>query len=354
MTLTGCSGTPIISSYTDVNFDYELNPGIDTIEVNSTWVDAGVKLFIDDIEVNVTSINNYIKEYRIGDYQVEYVLEYEGISYKVYRHVKVIDETNPEITLLPGLDTVIIGSEWIDGGVEVTDNSLETLDVIVTGKVNTDVESSYEITYIAIDSSGNADKVHRTVHVVRDNFVAESSIGDVLQGEVGDVFKVKGIVHAKSYYCYMITDGIDHLIIYDFYNLDMINIGDEIVLKGTFNLYRSAPELENSTFEIISVENDYGVPRTKSILDLKNETVQYGGSYLLTGYLELKDGEHILSDIHGNELTLYYRCHTHELKEYLNKYITINVSYITLDVVSYMGTGEDVYVLTDTEIEGLD
>jgi xanthosine utilization system XapX-like protein len=77
----------------------------------------------------------------------------------------VIDQTPPVLTLNLGIDTILVGEEWIDESATVIDNSNEAIEIVVTGSVNTSVAGTYEITYTATDSSGNTSSIKRFVTV---------------------------------------------------------------------------------------------------------------------------------------------------------------------------------------------
>ena len=142
-----------------------LNPGIDTVEINGTWTDAGAYLrteeddlvFFSDDEVDITVL---------GEYTIEYEKTFEEKLYKVTRMVVVLDETDPIVSLLSGLDTIQLNNDWVDGGCEVIDNSLEILTCSTESTVDTTTLGVYEVLYTAEDSSGNIGEITRIVTVV--------------------------------------------------------------------------------------------------------------------------------------------------------------------------------------------
>ena len=78
----------------------------------------------------------------------------------------VIDETSPVLKLNPGVDTINVGQNWIDSGIEVSDNGEDDYTLTVSGNVNIDIPGSYIITYSATDSSGNISVLTRIVNVI--------------------------------------------------------------------------------------------------------------------------------------------------------------------------------------------
>ncbi|QMS85657.1 anthrax toxin lethal factor-related metalloendopeptidase [Candidatus Xianfuyuplasma coldseepsis] len=77
------------------------------------------------------------------------------------------DTTPPIITLLGGDEViVVVGDHYYEYGAEVTDDVDSDLIVTISGEVNTEEYGTYDITYTAVDSSGNvATPVTRTVIV---------------------------------------------------------------------------------------------------------------------------------------------------------------------------------------------
>lgn len=143
----------------------ELNEGQDTVEINSTWVDAGAKLVVNETEYEMDTTNS-VDVSTLGLYEITYTYEYNDNTYEVIRYVIVVDQTRPVITLNPGIDTIKVGDNWVDAGASVTDNSDETLTIVTTGEVDTSTAGTYQITYTATDSSGNTLSIIRFVTVI--------------------------------------------------------------------------------------------------------------------------------------------------------------------------------------------
>lgn len=155
--LIGCEKTPKIEMI--------LGVGQDTVEINTEWLDAGATLKVENKSYNA-EVDEEVDTTTIGLYKIEYHYKYKGKEYKMTRYVQVVDQTKPEIQLNPGIDTIKVGEEWTDARATVTDNSLEELQIIITGEVDTNKIGTYEIVYKATDSSGNTSLVTRYVHVV--------------------------------------------------------------------------------------------------------------------------------------------------------------------------------------------
>lgn len=144
----------------------ELNPGVDTIEVNTSFVDAGVNAYYGDFILEATILENTVDITKIGVYYISYQVSYGSEVKEIFRVVFVIDTISPEISLSPGIDTLVLGETWVDAGVIISDNSEEEIVAEVKGTVNVNEVGTYEITYEAIDSSGNKSVIVRYVHII--------------------------------------------------------------------------------------------------------------------------------------------------------------------------------------------
>ena len=165
--LSGCDliGTTPPDEVVVVDVDLILTEGQDTVEINTTWVDAGAEFFIDDQSLTVVGVGT-VDTNSLGLYQIEYSYAYEGIIYSITRFVIVVDQIQPDINMNAGLDTIHIGDIWEDAGASVTDNSGEELLIVVDGTVDVNTLGEYMITYTAEDSSGNIQTETRYVNIV--------------------------------------------------------------------------------------------------------------------------------------------------------------------------------------------
>lgn len=157
--LTGC--TELSVNY----LVFELNPGVDTIEINEQYVDNGAYASYGFKEVVVTVIENTIDSTTIGEYEIVYQAVYKDLVQTLVRKVTVVDETPPQLTLKPGVDTIVLGDTWIDASVDVYDESNQDVTLLVIGEVQNEV-GSYEIIYQATDASGNISRISRIVYVI--------------------------------------------------------------------------------------------------------------------------------------------------------------------------------------------
>jgi len=149
----------------------ELNPSVDTIEINSTYQDPGVKAFYGFVEIKANVSSNTLDITQLGTYEIVYVATYKSIEKTIKRIITVVDETPPVITLNPGVDTILLGGSWEDAFVSVTDNSQDDMDISIIGEVNTQIAGIYIIVYVATDASGNESRISRYIEVIDPNLI---------------------------------------------------------------------------------------------------------------------------------------------------------------------------------------
>ena len=160
----GCSGIFKDGS----TLTLELNLGVDTVEVNAQFLDSGAIATLEGSpyqKVNV--IENTVDTSKVGEYYIVYEVSFGSNTLTQTRYVNVIDSTPPQLTLKPGIDTILVNQPWTDAFVDVTDNSLLEVDVVTYGHVNTSQIGEYEITYVATDAYGNQSSITRYVFVIK-------------------------------------------------------------------------------------------------------------------------------------------------------------------------------------------
>jgi len=161
LTLSSCKGETEIEEL----IEFKMNDGIDTVEINTQWIDAGIELSSDSFSFTIYS-SDHVDTSTLGLYEINYSKEYNNVTYTKTRYVMVTDQTPPQMELCQGIDTVTLNSEWEYMGVNVTDNSLEVLTYSISGIVDTSVVGVYEIVYTATDSSGNTTQLTRYITVI--------------------------------------------------------------------------------------------------------------------------------------------------------------------------------------------
>lgn len=146
----------------------ELNPGVDTVEINSEYNDAGAYATLEGKSHPVELISNNVDITQVGTYEITYQSSFGDVTLEITRYVDVVDETPPTITLNPGVDTIVKNTEWVDAGVTVTDNSELEVTIEQRGQISSSQIGEYQITYTAIDAYGNQSTIIRYVHVVEE------------------------------------------------------------------------------------------------------------------------------------------------------------------------------------------
>ena len=157
--------TDLITSIVSDEIYLYLVPGIDTIDIFETWIDAGAYFVVNDDEFQM-STSSVVDSSETDVYTVVYSYEYEEETYTIIRLVAVVDQTPPVLSLNPGIDTIIVGENWLDAGIGIVENSGEDVVIVVIGTVDTNTIGTYEITYQVTDSSDNTATIIRYVNVI--------------------------------------------------------------------------------------------------------------------------------------------------------------------------------------------
>jgi hypothetical protein len=139
-----------------------LNPGIDTVELESSFEDAGATAFYGETELEIIVISNTVDVSEEGIYEIVYEASYLGETKSITRKVTVVDDLLPMVTLNPGQDTIYVGDEWIDAGVYST----EFMNVYRTGNVDINTPGEYLITYRITGRGGAEVFLYRYVNVI--------------------------------------------------------------------------------------------------------------------------------------------------------------------------------------------
>ena len=171
----------LLVSFLGITYSYEYN-GIESLtfeligpstlymDVNTEYKEYGVKVINNgvDISSSVKIDSSLVNVNLLGEYKVKYEIDINGNKEYVYRDVKVIDNTEPQI-ILNGDEIVyvILNGSYYEYGYTVSDNYDLDLDkkVSIRGKVNTSKVGKYELLYSVVDSSGNIGSAKRIVIV---------------------------------------------------------------------------------------------------------------------------------------------------------------------------------------------
>lgn len=156
--LSACNNDPTV-------YDTKLHPGIDTINLDGTWIDAGAYIEVGEATINMTTTDT-VDTSVMGLYEIEYTATYDALSYSIIRYVIVTDTESPVGTLNPGLDTVQVNDTWIDAFVTATDNVDIDLDITITNPVDETTPGTYHVEYKIEDDYGNVTYLIRVVTVI--------------------------------------------------------------------------------------------------------------------------------------------------------------------------------------------
>ena len=136
-----------------------------TVELGDSYTDAGATATDNSGSAVVTSSGS-VDTSAVGSYTITYTAtDPSGNSSTATRTVNVVDTTAPVVVVTGTDETVELGDTYTDVGATASDAS-GTLDVVVSGSVDTNTIGTYTITYTATDASGNSGSATRTVTVV--------------------------------------------------------------------------------------------------------------------------------------------------------------------------------------------
>lgn len=155
MAIAGCSDTE--------ESQIELIPGKDIIEIGNDHVDQGCYLVTEDSRLPMDVLRNTVDTSRIGEYEIIYRLFEQGENHTCKRIVKVIEEGPLQASLNPGIDTITVGDEHVDAGIDVTRDDVT---ITVTNTVDPNTPGTYAITYHVIDAAHNETTLTRLVTVL--------------------------------------------------------------------------------------------------------------------------------------------------------------------------------------------
>lgn len=157
----------IFENEIDAYQEYEVNSLEYDVEKASVFVnddDMSNLLKIDTSNVDLT---------KLGTYAIKYYIVYKEKQYETERHIKVVDNINPEITLKGKNMTILVGEKYSEPGYIVTDNYDIELDdkVEIINEVDNTKPGKYKITYKVKDISGNEAEAVREVTVKKPNVI---------------------------------------------------------------------------------------------------------------------------------------------------------------------------------------
>ena len=151
-----------------------------TINLNDEYSEEGIIASFRDEDISnlvetFSNLNNKV----VGDYVIDYKVKYKDKNKALTRHIKVVDNINPEIKL-KGKESVnlYLNDEYEDSGAFASDNYDGDLTSFIQTESNIDTktEGEYTITYKVSDSSGNTASATRQVIVKKRPLVHKDGV----------------------------------------------------------------------------------------------------------------------------------------------------------------------------------
>ncbi len=161
-----------------------------TVTQGDSFVDPGATAYDDRDGKVAVRVSGSVDTSRTGTYTLKYsATDKSGNTAYAVRTVKVVpkvveesDATPPVITLKGAATmTVTQGDSFTDPGASAYDDKDGSVDVVVSGRVDTSKVGTYTLTYTATDSAGNRATATRTVKVIKKE-VNNNAKADVRKG----------------------------------------------------------------------------------------------------------------------------------------------------------------------------
>ena len=140
-----------------------------TLNVLEKYNEEGYKAIYKEQDIsNLVEINSDLDINNVGEYKIEYKINYKNKEEILIRNIKIIDNINPTIKLNGKENiTIYLNEQYKESGATANDNyDGDITDKIeIDGIVDNTLEGVYELTYNVLDSSNNKASVKRIVTV---------------------------------------------------------------------------------------------------------------------------------------------------------------------------------------------
>ena len=185
------------------------------VELGEAYFDLGAT-YSDNVDIggDLESTDNLVNYNRIGTYYVYYnVTDSAGnVADTVVRTVIVRDTVAPTGILNASIDTIAVGSDYIDAGIQYYD--LTIVNVEITGLIDTFTPGTYVLSYVLTDTSGNETIIERyvTVYAIQPivEFILGPAVTTIIAGQAYHdgtcTVYVNGILEA----CTIIENNLDN------------------------------------------------------------------------------------------------------------------------------------------------
>lgn len=167
------------------------------LSINKPFVDEGIKVKIDDKEIDIKNLEYNVKsnvdEKVKGNYEIDYEIIYNANSYKVKRYVEVVDDVAPYLTINQEYATQYKCKNKSKFNLDYI--AEDNYDGIITDNVKVKVDKDKVILSIR-DSSNNETKKEVPLKIIDDGGVEVIELNgkNIVYLKVGSVYEDEGAV----------------------------------------------------------------------------------------------------------------------------------------------------------------
>lgn len=148
---------PAITLKVVENTTFEINTEIKNMELLDKIEDEKIEILSEEENIDTSKLGTFTYNFKVKrkKTEIEYPIEYT-----------IVDKTNPVLEVKSEIIEIEEGTEInLLDNVTATDNSKEEIQVSVEGEYNFDNEGTYNLKYVAIDSSNNKKEEEFTLKV---------------------------------------------------------------------------------------------------------------------------------------------------------------------------------------------
>lgn len=212
-----------------------------SVEINST---VNLLSFVESIKNGeLITTDTQIDTSVLGSHNLELLIKNENKEEETYTfQIQVIDTTKPTIEGTKELTTYVGKNINLLENISVTDNSLETILVEVTGTYDINKIGEYNLNYVAKDSSGNETISNFILKVISDpnNYTFTTSKGYSAQ-VINGVTYIDGILIANKTYSLPSNYGngltTETKNAFNTMNADATSLGLSLVISSGYRSY---------------------------------------------------------------------------------------------------------------------
>jgi hypothetical protein len=198
----------------------------------------------EDYDVFVEESIDYLA---VGVYEVIItVKDLFGFEASQTFEVSIEDRTAPEVTLNASVDTIYVGTTYVDQGIAYTDLSTTSVQSITT--LNTESPGVYTITYEVSDTYDNQNIVTRYIHVIENNQINMYIASALTTIRVGETFVAPECfaqLNGETYTCSIDMQTLNRLVVGDYEITYSVSISGRVYVR-TFVIFVVAREYKES------------------------------------------------------------------------------------------------------------